>query len=83
MGTRAGRKVRYGSLLIDAIDLAHVPRALELVIVHARAWAPNGPPVRPNPLLRRRRATEAALGRAAYFVYSPAHGQARLPHRAS
>ncbi len=37
LGTRAGRKIRYGALLIDAIDLAHVPRALELVIVHARA----------------------------------------------
>ena len=36
MGTRAGRKIRYGSLLADAIDLAHVPRALELVIAHAR-----------------------------------------------
>jgi hypothetical protein len=36
MGTRGGRKVRYGSLLTDAIDLAHVPRALELVIAHAR-----------------------------------------------
>jgi len=37
MGTRARRKVRYGSLLIDAIDLARVPRALELVLAHARA----------------------------------------------
>jgi OLD-like protein len=39
MGTRARRKVRYGSLLMDAIHLAHVPRALELVIAHARASA--------------------------------------------
>ncbi len=39
MGTRAGRKVRYGSLLIDAIDLVRVPRALELVIAHARETA--------------------------------------------
>ncbi len=36
MGTRARRKVRYGSLLTEALDLAHVPRALELVIAHAR-----------------------------------------------
>ena len=36
MGTRAGRKIRYGSLLTDAIDLTRVPRALELVIAHAR-----------------------------------------------
>jgi hypothetical protein len=39
MGTRARRKVRYGSLLIDAINLADVPRALELVVAHARASA--------------------------------------------
>jgi hypothetical protein len=37
LGTRAGRKVRYGSLLADAIDLARVPRALERVIAYARA----------------------------------------------
>ena len=36
MGTRARRKIRYGSLLTDAIDLARVPRALELVIAYAR-----------------------------------------------
>ena len=40
MGTRAGRKIRYGSLLTDAIDLALVPRALELVIAHARRRPP-------------------------------------------
>ncbi len=28
MGTRAGRKIRYGSLLIDALDPDRVPRAL-------------------------------------------------------
>jgi hypothetical protein len=39
MGTRARRKIRYGSLLIEAINLAQVPRALELVIAHARASA--------------------------------------------
>jgi hypothetical protein len=39
MGTRAGRKIRYGSLLTDAADLAHVPRALEHVIAHARRGA--------------------------------------------
>jgi hypothetical protein len=36
MGTRARRKVRYGSLLTEAVDLALVPRALEQVIAHAR-----------------------------------------------
>lgn len=39
MGTRAGRKVRYGSLLTDAVDLACMPRALELVMAHARRSA--------------------------------------------
>jgi hypothetical protein len=37
LGTRAGRKVRYGSLLTDALDLARVPRALERVIAQVRA----------------------------------------------
>jgi hypothetical protein len=35
MGTRATRKIRYGSLLMDAIDLSRVPRALRLVIGYA------------------------------------------------
>ena len=37
MGTRAGRKIRYGSLLVDALDLDRVPRALDLVLAHVRA----------------------------------------------
>jgi hypothetical protein len=37
MGTRATRKIRYGALLTGAIDLARVPRALNLVIEHALA----------------------------------------------
>jgi len=36
MGTRARRKVRYGALLADAVNLDHVPRALDRVIAHAR-----------------------------------------------
>ncbi|WP_280151366.1 TOPRIM nucleotidyl transferase/hydrolase domain-containing protein [Piscinibacter sp. XHJ-5] len=36
MGTRAGRKIRYGSLLTEALDLDRVPRALGLVLGHAR-----------------------------------------------
>lgn len=37
MGTRARRKIRYGSLLVEAIDdLVQAPRALERVIAHAR-----------------------------------------------
>ena len=32
LGTRAGRKVRYGALLVDALELDRVPRALDLVL---------------------------------------------------
>lgn len=32
MGTRARRKVRYGSLLVDALSLERVPRALDRVL---------------------------------------------------
>lgn len=34
MGTRARRKIRYGSLLVDALPLERVPRALDLVLLH-------------------------------------------------
>jgi hypothetical protein len=36
LGTRAGRKVRYGTLLVDALDLDRVPRALDAVLAHVR-----------------------------------------------
>jgi len=36
MGTRARRKIRYGSLLLEALPLDHVPRALELVLAYHR-----------------------------------------------
>jgi hypothetical protein len=36
MGTRARRKIRYGSLLVDALQLDRVPRALDLVLGHHR-----------------------------------------------
>ena len=32
LGTRAGRKVRYGALLVDALELDRVPRALDLAL---------------------------------------------------
>jgi hypothetical protein len=32
MGTRGGRKVRYGALLVEALDLSRVPRPLELLL---------------------------------------------------
>jgi hypothetical protein len=34
LGTRAGRKVRYGALLVDALDLDRVPHALDLALAH-------------------------------------------------
>jgi hypothetical protein len=35
MGTRAGRKIRYGALLVEALEPAHVPPALRSVLAHA------------------------------------------------
>jgi len=32
MGTRSGRKIRYGHLLVEALDLDRVPRPLDLVL---------------------------------------------------
>jgi hypothetical protein len=37
LGTRAGRKVRYGALLVDALDLDRVPKALDLALDRARS----------------------------------------------
>jgi len=34
MGTRSGRKALYARLLVDALDLRHVPRALDGVLAH-------------------------------------------------
>ena len=36
LGTRAGRKVRYGALLVNALDLDRVPAALDLALAHVR-----------------------------------------------
>jgi hypothetical protein len=36
MGTRARRKIRYGSLLVEALPLDHVPRALDQVLAYHR-----------------------------------------------
>jgi hypothetical protein len=36
LGIRSGRKIRYGSLLTEALDLAQVPRSLDRVLAHAR-----------------------------------------------
>jgi OLD-like protein len=34
LGTRSGRKIEYARLLVDALDLARVPRPLDLVLGH-------------------------------------------------
>ena len=34
LGTRAGRKIHYARVLVDALDLAHVPRPLERLLAH-------------------------------------------------
>jgi hypothetical protein len=34
MGTRGGRKIRYARLLVDALDLARVPRPMDRVLAH-------------------------------------------------
>jgi hypothetical protein len=34
MGTRSGRKIRYARLLVDALDLTHVPRPLDRLLAH-------------------------------------------------
>ncbi|HLL18443.1 MAG TPA: hypothetical protein VK439_06655, partial [Rubrivivax sp.] len=37
LGTRSGRKIRYGSLLVEALELHKVPRALDHVLTHTLA----------------------------------------------
>ena len=34
MGTRGGRKIRYARLLVEALDLDHVPRPLDGLLAH-------------------------------------------------
>jgi hypothetical protein len=34
MGSGGRRKIRYARLLVDALDLAHVPRPLDRVLAH-------------------------------------------------
>jgi Overcoming lysogenization defect protein-like, TOPRIM domain len=34
MGSGSGRKIRYARLLVDALDLAHVPRPLDRALAH-------------------------------------------------
>jgi hypothetical protein len=39
IGTRAGRKIRYGTLLVAALPLDRVPQSLDRVLVYARDGA--------------------------------------------
>jgi hypothetical protein len=34
IGTRSGRKLRYARLLVEALDLGHVPRPLDRLLAH-------------------------------------------------
>jgi hypothetical protein len=36
MGTRSGRKLRYATALVEALDLARVPRPLDAVLDRVR-----------------------------------------------
>lgn len=42
IGTRAGRKIRCGSLLTEAMALPRIPRPLDRVLAHALACARDG-----------------------------------------
>ena len=41
LGTRAGRKVRYGTLLVDALELDRVPPALDLALAGVHGSSPE------------------------------------------
>jgi Overcoming lysogenization defect protein-like, TOPRIM domain len=34
IGTRSGRKIQTGAILVDAVDLARIPRPLDLALTH-------------------------------------------------
>jgi hypothetical protein len=34
MGTLSGRKIRYGRLMVAALDVSQVPRPLDRVLAH-------------------------------------------------
>jgi len=44
MGTRGGRKIQYAPVLVDALDLAHVPRPLDCVALAAAQADPERRP---------------------------------------
>jgi hypothetical protein len=41
LGTRAGRKIRYGRLLVEALDLDQVPRSLDRALAHVALRPPT------------------------------------------
>ena len=41
IGTRSGRKIRYGTLLVAALSLDRVPQSLDNVLVYAKDGAPR------------------------------------------
>jgi hypothetical protein len=43
LGTRSGRKIRYGRLLVEALDLERVPRPLDRVLAHVCAPTSTDP----------------------------------------
>ena len=51
MGTRARRKIRYGALLVEALNLEHVPAPLRQVLAFALTpvAGADAPAVRPSP----------------------------------
>ena len=42
LGVKSGRKIRYGRLLVDALDLDRVPRPLRRVLDHVSERSPPG-----------------------------------------
>jgi hypothetical protein len=42
MGSGGSRKIRYAALLVEALDLAHVPRPLDGVLSHVEATRQSG-----------------------------------------
>jgi hypothetical protein len=49
MGTRSGRKARYGRVLAEALDPARVPRPLDRVLAHVAVGADQAAPILATP----------------------------------
>jgi hypothetical protein len=44
IGTHSGRKIQSGALLVEALDLARVPRPLDALLGHLKPPGPPGAP---------------------------------------